>query len=91
MLSDPPALGPRMRYVDLPPAELNGYIALVLRCATELDELGRRLDRSALPAGLYGPCARGLDEAVDRLAIEARAISTELRSRLYAVRPASGQ
>lgn len=91
MLPDAPPPGPRMRYVDLPPAELAAYSALLMRCAAELDALGLRLSRTALPAALSGPCARGLDEALDRLMTETHAISTELRSRVYAVRPAGEQ
>jgi hypothetical protein len=91
MLPDPPALGPRMRYVDLPPPELAAYVALLTRCADELAALGRRLDRARLPEALHGACARGLDEALALLRTELLAISTEIRTRVYAVRPASGQ
>jgi hypothetical protein len=91
MLSDPPAFGSRMRYVDLPPAELAAYVTLLTRCASELEALYRRLDRAALPTALHGAYARGLDQALAVMTTEMRAISTELRSRLYAIRPTSAQ
>jgi hypothetical protein len=76
-----------MRYVDVPPAEISAYVALLARWAAELDALGRRLDAARLPAPLHGPCARGLYQAIDAMCAELRAISTEVQSRTYAVRP----